>query len=179
VHGRLADTSRRVVPERNPKQATFAWVERMHMADHATRHHPRRDRTRIEQRAIDDGSRRRHPATDAGRAHARTLLASSPAASTPQRGDTIPRANPPGCPVVLMLLTSLPRSIRGNTLDLQAALTGVLVRHSHGWFARWLWLGANGGGNGKKIRPRRSLSVPAPVPTIVPRACHREPRMRN
>jgi hypothetical protein len=45
----------------------------MHVAGHAGRHHPRRDRARIEKRAIDDRAGRVHAATDAGRAHARTL----------------------------------------------------------------------------------------------------------
>ena len=66
-------TRRCVVRERDPERATFAGVERMHVAGHAGRHHPRRDRARIEKCAIDDRARRVHAATDAGRAHARTL----------------------------------------------------------------------------------------------------------
>jgi hypothetical protein len=45
----------------------------MHVARHPTRHLPRCDRARIEKRAINGGARRPHAATDAGRAHARTL----------------------------------------------------------------------------------------------------------
>ncbi len=57
----------------DPEHAAFAGIERMHVAGHAGRHHPFRDRTPIEKRAIDDRAGRVHAATDAGRAHARTL----------------------------------------------------------------------------------------------------------
>ena len=43
----------------------------------AGRHLPRRDRARIEERAIDDRAGRVHAAADAGRAHARTLFVDS------------------------------------------------------------------------------------------------------
>ena len=73
VRGRLAGPGRRVVRERDPKRATFAGGERMHVAGHAGRQHPRRDRAHIEKRAMDDRAGRVHAATDAGRARARTL----------------------------------------------------------------------------------------------------------
>src|SRR6266536_1197281 len=49
----LARPGRLVVGERDPERATFAPVERMDVAGHAGRYHPRRDRARVEQRAID------------------------------------------------------------------------------------------------------------------------------
>jgi hypothetical protein len=69
VSGRLAGPGRRVVRERDPERATFAGVERMHVAGHAGRHHPHRYRARVEKRAIDDRAGGVHVATDAGRAH--------------------------------------------------------------------------------------------------------------
>src|SRR5207249_11810644 len=73
VRGRLADPGRRVVRQRDPERATFAGVERMHVAGHAGRHHPSRDRARSEKRAIEARAGRVYMPTDAGRAHARTL----------------------------------------------------------------------------------------------------------
>ena len=73
VRSRLAGPSGCGVRERDPERATFAGVERMHVAGHAGRHHPRRDRARIEKRAIDERGGRIHAATDAGRVHNPTL----------------------------------------------------------------------------------------------------------
>ena len=70
---RLAGPGRRVVRERDPERAAFAGIKSMHVAGHAGRHHPLRDRSRIEKRAIDGSAGRVHAATDAGRAHAPTL----------------------------------------------------------------------------------------------------------
>jgi hypothetical protein len=73
VGGRLAGPGRRVVGERDPEHATFAGVEGMDVTGHAGRHHPRGDRARIEQRAIDGRAGCVHVPTDPGRAHARTV----------------------------------------------------------------------------------------------------------
>ena len=75
VRGRLAGPGWLVVRERDPERAAFAGVERMHVAGHVGRHHPRRDLARIEKRAIDPRAGRAHAETDAGRAHAPTLPA--------------------------------------------------------------------------------------------------------
>jgi hypothetical protein len=46
ARGRFADPGRRIGGERKPKRAAFASVKRMHVAGHAGRHHPSRDRNR-------------------------------------------------------------------------------------------------------------------------------------
>jgi len=68
-----AGRGRRIVLERDPERTTFAGVERIHVAGHASGDHPGRDRARIEKRAINNRAGRVHAATDAGRTHARTL----------------------------------------------------------------------------------------------------------
>jgi hypothetical protein len=90
VRGRLAGPGRRVIRERNPERATFAGVERMHVAGHAGRHHPRRDRARIEKRAINDRAGRVQAATDAGRVHARTLARAARRATRRPGGRIVP-----------------------------------------------------------------------------------------
>ena len=72
LRGRLAGASRRIVRERNPKRPTFARIELMYLAGHAGRHHPRRDRARIEKRTLDCRAGRVHMDIDSGRGHART-----------------------------------------------------------------------------------------------------------
>jgi len=67
VRGRLASPGRLVVRERNSEQTTFASIEHVHVARHATRHHPRSDRVRVEKRAIDICARRVHMAAGARR----------------------------------------------------------------------------------------------------------------
>ncbi len=73
VRGRLAGSGRLVVCERYSEQTTFASVERMHVASHAIRHHPCRDRTRIEKRAIDVWAGGVHMATGTGRSGSHKL----------------------------------------------------------------------------------------------------------
>ncbi len=73
VRGRFPYSGRRVIRERDSERATLAALERVHVARHAGRHHPRRDCARIEKRAIDARAGRVHAATDSGRAHAGTL----------------------------------------------------------------------------------------------------------
>jgi len=69
VRGRLASPGRCVVAERDPERATFAGVERTHVAGNAVRHHPRRDSARIEKRAIDVRAGSVHVTIDARRPH--------------------------------------------------------------------------------------------------------------
>ena len=69
MQGRLAGPGRLILGERDPKRATFARVERMHVAGHARRHHPRRNCACIEKCAIDGRAGRVH----AGRTHPRGL----------------------------------------------------------------------------------------------------------
>jgi len=90
VRGRLAGPGRRVVRERDPERATFAGVERMHVAGHAGRHLPRRDRALIEKRAINDRAGRVHAAIDAGRVHARTLARAARRATRRPGGRIVP-----------------------------------------------------------------------------------------
>src|SRR5205807_624060 len=68
---RLAYRGRRVVRERDAERATFARVELVHATRHAVRHHPRRDRMPIEQRAVHGLARCLDAATDARRGHSR------------------------------------------------------------------------------------------------------------
>src|SRR5574341_408110 len=65
VRGHLAGPGGLVVCERDSEQTTFASIEHMHVASHANRHHPCRDRSRVEKRAIDVCARRVHVATGA------------------------------------------------------------------------------------------------------------------
>ena len=73
VRGRFAGPRRLVVGERDTEQSTFTSVKHMHVAGHTSRHHPRRDRLRIEKRAIDVWARCIHVTTDMGRAGSHKL----------------------------------------------------------------------------------------------------------
>jgi hypothetical protein len=73
VRGRLAGPGRLVVRERDFEQTTFASVEHMHVARHANRHHPCRDRSRVEKRAVDICARRVHATPGARRGRSQTL----------------------------------------------------------------------------------------------------------
>src|SRR5829696_6741046 len=69
VNGRLSGSGRRVIRERDPERATFDPGEGLHLAGHAGWNHPRRDRIRIEQRAIDGGAGCVDVASHTRRAH--------------------------------------------------------------------------------------------------------------
>ena len=82
------------IGERDPERATFPGVERMYVASHAGRHLPRRDRARIEKRAIDARAGRVHADTDSGRAHARTLAPAVRRTTCRPRGNIAARFEP-------------------------------------------------------------------------------------
>jgi hypothetical protein len=59
-----------IAPERiRPESRYRPRLEGVHAAGHAVGHHPRRDRARVEQGAVDRLTRRADVAGDAGRAH--------------------------------------------------------------------------------------------------------------
>ena len=66
---RLAGPVRRVVAERDPERAAFAGIELMHVAGHAFRHSPFRDRVRIQERLVDSQTRSVHVSRDPRRIH--------------------------------------------------------------------------------------------------------------
>src|SRR5437867_663100 len=60
MRGSLAGSGWFVVCERDSEQTTLASIVLMYVAGHPNRHHPRRDRSRVEKRAIDVCARRVH-----------------------------------------------------------------------------------------------------------------------
>jgi hypothetical protein len=53
IRARLPGSGGRVVCQRDAEPAAFAGIEREHLAGHAVRYPPGRDRARVEKRAVD------------------------------------------------------------------------------------------------------------------------------